>query len=345
MNKSRPPTEISVIVPVTADDKPYLDKLIHKISDQSYKNIELILISDKKISFPAHKFPLKTIVTEKIFNPSEKRNLGLKSAKGKFLAFIDSDAYPDSDWLKKALPYFRNPAIAAVGGPGLTPPEDSLLQRLSGHVWCSRIGTGGVGTYRCLPGPARYVDDYPTFNLIVRKSDLWKIGGFTAPYWPGEDTSLCHDLVYKLNKKIIYSPKVIVFHHRRKLFGPHLKQIRLYGVHRGYLARTLPKTSRKISYMLPSLSILILLFTYPVHRLALSLGHPVISRVIGTFYLFSIIVYLAYLTDDLLKIYKKERNPVTAFLFIPAVISTHAVYGLFFLSGFFSGIRAENDKL
>jgi hypothetical protein len=47
-----------------------------------------------------------------------------------------------------------------------------------------------------------------------------------------------------------------VFHHRRRLFLPHLRQIGRYALHRGYFARRFPATSRKLSYFLPSLFVL-----------------------------------------------------------------------------------------
>jgi cellulose synthase/poly-beta-1,6-N-acetylglucosamine synthase-like glycosyltransferase len=51
----------------------------------------------------------------------------VKYAKGEICAFIDSDARPEKNWLKNALPYLSDPEVVAVGGPGLTPPEDSLI--------------------------------------------------------------------------------------------------------------------------------------------------------------------------------------------------------------------------
>ena len=33
--------------------------------------------------------------------PSDKRNIGVNAAKGEVVAFIDGDAYPAKDWLKK----------------------------------------------------------------------------------------------------------------------------------------------------------------------------------------------------------------------------------------------------
>ncbi len=39
---------------------------------------------------------------------------GLKTAKGEFIAIFDSDFLPKKDWLKRTIPYFKNPEIGVV---------------------------------------------------------------------------------------------------------------------------------------------------------------------------------------------------------------------------------------
>ena len=43
--------------------------------------------------------------------------------------------------------------------------------------------------------PMKFVSDYPTVNLFVRKKIFLKVGGFVEDFWPGEDTKFCLDLV------------------------------------------------------------------------------------------------------------------------------------------------------
>ena len=56
--------------------------------------------------------------------------MAIKIAKGEICAFIDDDAYSSEDWLQKAVKYFENPHIVAVVGPGITPPDDSFLEKI-----------------------------------------------------------------------------------------------------------------------------------------------------------------------------------------------------------------------
>ncbi|KKS80208.1 MAG: Glycosyltransferase [Candidatus Beckwithbacteria bacterium GW2011_GWA2_43_10] len=268
---------ISVIIPCKskADLCP---ELLAALKKQSVKPLEVLIITDKLCPD----------------DPATKRDWGAKKSVGSVLAFIDSDAYPDKHWLKNALIQFNNPNVAAVCGPGLTPPSDSTRQKISGLVWSTKIGAGPY-TYRSRQEKSCFVDDYPSFNFLVKKKDFLAVSGFDTQFWPGEDTKLCHDLVYQLKKQILYSPQVIVYHHRRPIWLPHLQQISRYGFQRGRFVRLFPKTSRRFSYFLP----LLLPLIFPLYFLAL---------IITAVYYRSL--FLA-----------------------PVIFLTHLVYALYFLKG------------
>ncbi|MDO8515103.1 MAG: glycosyltransferase, partial [bacterium] len=226
---------------------------------------------------------------------------------GEIVAFIDDDAYPEKDWLENILLNFKKKNITAVCGPGVTPPGSSWQEQASGWVSASPLGGGPFG-YRFLPEKTRFVDDYPSMNLAVRKKDFLAVGGFDSDYWPGEDTKLCHDLVYKLHKKIIYDPKILVYHHRRPLWVPHLRQNGNYGLHRGYFARVLPKTSLRLSYFAPSILLIFLPVTFLPYAILLILNAVWITQ--------------------------KSKSLVQGLISIPAVTVTHLWYGVKFIQGF-----------
>ena len=207
--------------------------------------------------------------------PAEKRDIGAKVARGRLLAFLDDDAYPSADWLSRVLPHFDDDTVAAVGGPGVTPPNDGFWKQASGWALASRLGSGGARD-RYLPvGGVKDVDDWPSMNLIVRASDFQSVGGFDCKYFPGEDTKLCLELVHRLGKRIVYEPAAVVFHHRRDLFWGHFRQVGRYGEHRGHFVRAYPETSRRPVYFAPTVLLLTVL-TYPlVARLAPGLARPV----------------------------------------------------------------------
>ncbi len=184
--------------------------------------------------------------------PGIKRDSASKIARGDILAFLDSDAYPDAEWLNEAEKVF-NGDIGAVCGPGVTPPTDNLRQKASGLIYAL-----SPYKYRYFPCKARDVEDFPSCNLFVRKSLFNKIGGFSTPHWPGEDTLLCLKIIAE-GKRVVYHPAVLVYHHRRELFKKHLAQVLRYAKMRGYFAKKHPRTSLQILYVLPTLFFLITL--------------------------------------------------------------------------------------
>jgi len=178
--------------------------------------------------------------------------MAISYTKGEILAFIDGDAYPAGDWLRNVVKNFIDPEVAAVGGPAVTPPFEPMRQKAGGQVFSSLLISGRFN-YRYLPRNRREIDDYPSCNLLVRKSIMQTLGGFDTSVWPGEDTKLCLDITKKLGKKIIYDPKVLVWHHRRPLFLPHLRQVANYALHRGYFVKIYPETSFRPVYFVPTL--------------------------------------------------------------------------------------------
>ncbi len=290
----------SIIIPIRQEND-YLRETISYLKKQTFKNFEVLVITDK---------------ISKKSDPSFKRNLGSKKAKGDYLCFLDDDSYPKSNWLKNLyLQIKKHPNYAAFCGPTLTPKKDNVYQQASGLFWSSFLGSGGAGHYRNSPQKARFVDDYPTVNLTVNKNIFHKIGGFKSKYWPGEDTILCLDLINH-SEKIYYHPSIQVYHHRRAVLLPHLKQISRYALHRGLFARKFPKTSFRIGYLAPSLFLLYLI-TLPLHHLFWPLY----------FYLFSLLLTIINLLFNRTSIYLLILTTLT----IPI---THLYYGLLFIIGF-----------
>ncbi len=306
---------VSIIIIDYKKENPYRTECLEAIQEQTYKNYEIILVTDHPVTLP---YPA---TIKKSFGhyvgPAQKRDWGAKKASGEILAFIDDDAYPDKDWLKNIVKDLSDSTLAGVGGPGVTPPNVSWTEEASGWMSASPLGAG-INTYRFFPSLRKFVDDYPSMNLAIRRSDFLAVGGYDSNYWPGEDTKLCLDIVTKLKKKIIYDPEVLVYHHRRPLWKPHLRQNGSFGLHRGFFARVLPQTSRKLIYFMPSLLLLGLIFII--------------------FFPAAIYCFLLYFVALFLNgfwIFRKSGKITQAVLSIPVVFLTHLWYGARFLQGFF----------
>lgn len=310
-----PPPLVSIIIALPAPSE-YLDECLDALRRQTWQNYEVILLPDEP---SGRKWPGNVVEhpTGKC-RPAEKRNQGLRHAKGDILAFIDDDVIPVEEWIKRAIVHFSAPDTAAVGGPASTPGNDPYMAKLSGEVFANRL-VSGQHRRRYLPVRVCEVDDFPSCNLFVSKDAMTKVGGFRTDFWPGEDTYLCLEIVKTLKKKIIYDPRVEVLHHRRKLFLPHLRQIGRYALHRGYFARHFPETSRKLSYALPTLFVLGLVFGGIASAVC-----PVCAYLyLGVLLFYTALTFLSC----------ARRNPLEWVLVWFGVMSTHVWYGVRFLAG------------
>ena len=322
---------VSIIVIDYKKSNPYLIECLDAIQKQTYQFFEIILETDYPLDL---KYPKLKIVDYqgKYISPAKKRDHGAQIAKGEIVAFIDDDAYPDSHWLAKIVPHFKDKTIVGVGGPGITPPNVSWQEAASGWASASPIGAGPY-TYRFLPGKKQFVDDYPSMNLSVRKEDFEMVGGYDSDFWPGEDTKLCLDLVNKTDKKIVYDPKVIVYHHRRPLWKGHLKQNGGFGLHRGFFARILPKTSLHPIYFLPSLMFLGLLYILLTSFLSFPTRSGIYTN-IHTIGICAFAIYFLALVANALWIFNTSKNVLQTLISIPAIFVTHLWYGIRFIQGY-----------
>ncbi len=114
---------------------------------------------------------------------SRARNIGIRAATGEFVAFIDSDAAADPDWLYFLVTQMVRQGAAACGGPNLSPPGDpEAAQRVD----------------RAPGNPVQVLVDnelaehIPGCNMAFRKRALEAIGGFNPVYrTAGDDVDVC----------------------------------------------------------------------------------------------------------------------------------------------------------
>jgi len=314
--------KVSIIIPVIAIND-YIRESVPKMLKIDWPDFEILIFPDEKDS--KHKWPKTRIIPSGKVGPAEKRDLALKHAEGEVIAFLDDDAYPEPDWIKKAIVHFDDEKVAGVGGPAITPPDDGVLQKVSGAVFESYVGGAGARN-RYLPiGETGETNDWPTVNLMVRKDVFRQVGGFDNTYWPGEDTKLCLD-INKAGYKLIYEPRAIVYHHRRSDLLKHFKQIGNYGLHRGHFAKIYPETSRKLFYFVPSL--------FDLYLISVPFAfYSLLSTFYFLLYLLPLALYFAALIIDSIMISIRWKNPFIGLITIPMVFFTHIWYGLKFVQG------------
>ncbi len=113
--------EISVIIPVY-DNFKLLKRAISSVLKQSFKKFEIIVILDnpikenllklKKIILDNQK--IKLITNNKNIGAGLSRNKGIKIAKGKYIAFLDSDDYWKKNKLLKQINFMEKNKLLAT---------------------------------------------------------------------------------------------------------------------------------------------------------------------------------------------------------------------------------------
>ena len=106
---------VSIVTPVYNAER-FLEETIISIRKQTYKNWELLLIDDcskDNSSDIIKKFQriddrVKYIKLERNSGASVSRNIGIKNAKGRFIAFVDSDDLWEPEKLEIQIKYMLN---------------------------------------------------------------------------------------------------------------------------------------------------------------------------------------------------------------------------------------------
>jgi glycosyltransferase involved in cell wall biosynthesis len=283
---------------------------------------EVLVVSDAPIDgLPAAARALTTNAPGDS-SPAEKRDLAFEHARGEICAYIDDDAWPAEDWLDRALARFdADPTITAVGGPGVTPPESTFAARAGGAFYESRLGSGSMRNRFASVGAVTDTDDWPAFNFFVRRQALAEVGGWASKFYGGEDTKLCLALV-DAGYRIVADPAVVVFHARRPIFAPHMRQVHNVGRHRGWFVHRFPATSARPLYFAPALA---LLLGPPLLAYGLSGPRP---RRRATL-LAGLLGWLGTSVDAL----RQGSEPAVAAV-LPAVLAAgHGAYGAGFIEG------------
>ena len=185
----------TVSVIITTIGRPSLDDAIKSVRDQTYKDLELIIISD----------------IDRKLGGTRALNKGLDMAKGKYMAILDDDdEWESKDKLERQVKFLdENPDYIAVG----TNPQKGQEEEIKINPKGTPFAHSSILFRRGL----RYDERLPRakdLELMLRLSNLGKLRVIKDC-----NISIGHSCVDDLNKKIedcYWHRKVILIH--RKMF-------------------------------------------------------------------------------------------------------------------------------
>jgi len=223
---------VSVVV-CTHNGEATLDQCLRRLGTLTYPDYEVIVVNDgssKACAAIAEANGVTLIQTEHR-GLGHARNKGIEAARGEIVAFLDDDAYPDSDWLHYVAALLRANGHAGVGGPNIPPEDDGFVAE------CVAAAPGGPIHVLVSDREAEHV---PGCNMAFRKDVLEEVGSFDERFEvAGDDVDLCWRL-QKANRTLGFSAGAVVMHRRRDSIRRYLRQQYGYGKAEALLERKWP---------------------------------------------------------------------------------------------------------
>ena len=182
--------------------------------------------------------------------PSQQRNLAAREARGEILYFLDDDSRINPENLARCSQVMTDPAVAVIGGPSITPPGDSWLQKLFGAALASAFGSGGVCNRYRSNGELRVTTDKELIlcNLAVRRSVFIELGGFNECLYPNEENEFM-ERVTAAGYSQLHDPSMFVLRSQRQTLKAFIRQMFSYGRGRG--EQTLITASYSVTSFIP----------------------------------------------------------------------------------------------
>jgi GT2 family glycosyltransferase len=212
---------VSIIIS-TWNSGVVLPKCLKSLANQTIKEFEVIIVdngsSDNSIENLPKKWPELDFQIRKFYENkgfAAANNLGAHIAKGNWLALLNSDAFPDPDWLEKLLSAAaRQPKFSFFASRQLQAGAPELLDgagdvyHISGLAWrrfagfpASQFGLGSEEVFSACAAAALY-----------SRQAFLQVGGFDENFFSYHEDV---DLSFRLRLqgfRCLYVPEAIVQH-------------------------------------------------------------------------------------------------------------------------------------
>lgn len=267
---------VSIVVP-TRNEEKNLPRLLNSLSAFDYpKNkLELIIVdgysTDKTVEI-AKKFKAKVYFNRRKIRGAGCK-IGLEKARYSLVAFTDADCVVPKNWLEGLITHLKEDKIAAVGGPNITPKNDTPFAKAAGEaVW---LLTRAGARYGFSGRKITEIYHNPGCNVIYKKAAILKVGNFNPRLLTCEDEELDFRL-RQAGYKLLFTPNVIVDHYRRPTYKKIFIQSHRFAIGRAQAIKLHPTMARWFHFI-PSLLLLSAAGLFPA---------------LGAFFLFSIYLSL-----------------------------------------------------
>ena len=237
---------ISIVVPAyNAEDT--IVKCIESLLSQTYpKDKHEIIVVDNNSKDKTYKiiqsFPDVIALQQRDKqNSGATRNFGIRHARGKIIANIDSDCIADENWLINGIRCFEDHTVGGVCG---------LIKSQKPVTWIEKHqDRQKVHDYSNADTEQRTVSLLITGNAFIRKSIFDRVGLFEDSLSGGDDFDISQKILTQTKYKLIFDPKAIVYHRHCTTLASYMEQSYRYGysglfVHYKYRPEYVEKLSK-----------------------------------------------------------------------------------------------------
>lgn len=212
---------VSAII-TTFNRADYLKKAIESVIAQTFTDFELLILdnsSNDNTEEVVRSFNDDRIryIKHAPMNISQARNLGVKEAKGQYVAFLDDD----DEWLPTKIDQQVNKMAVS--------DKDTVLV-YGGFV---RIDSEGKEFYKCTPRlrgkvlkGLLWLDEFTgsASNPLIKRAVIERLGGFDENIVTGEDWEFYLRLTEKYEVDFINEPVIKIRHHSGPRLANKLKE-------------------------------------------------------------------------------------------------------------------------
>lgn len=185
----------------------------------TYKNIEIVVVDNG--SSDGSKKILSKI--KNIIYIDNKTNRGFtgghidgyKATSGEFILLLNNDAAINPDYIEKALRYFDQPSIGAVGGRAYFWDENNMPLDVKNDFYSYQVinPITAEAIYKRDDGDvAREVNNVSGSGVIIRRAVIDKIGYFYSPYFAYYEETDLFARMKRSGYKVLYSPELKIWH-------------------------------------------------------------------------------------------------------------------------------------
>lgn len=220
---------ISIVVPIYNIEN-YIDKCISSIVDQTYFNLEIILVNDcstdlsQKVCEKWRLLDKRIVLINKERNEglSCARNTGVLNARGKYIAFIDGDDYISNDFIEVLYGAIKTDNADIAACSFFYVENGSIVERKKERVQGKVLYTSVDAFRECIKYPSLL--DVVAWNKLYLKSLFLENSIMYPPGKIHEDLFTTYKLIY-YSRKVVYVDLPLYYYIQRDTSIMHVPSI------------------------------------------------------------------------------------------------------------------------